>query len=171
MKSIYRATGIFMTAVAILVLSGTSGFAEIAAQSILPGTDVILLSENHIRKVAFELNGTIGSGGSVHSIFILGGILDSTNPTEILKIIMAYNSPLTAGDEVVYLVSGFVMSALSATPKFLFQYIYASGGSFGVSIPVSRFAFGAVFVSAVYAKGVEFPVTMLGTVVLSPPES
>jgi hypothetical protein len=171
MKSIYRFTGIFMTVAAILALSRTAGFAEIAPQGIFPDTDVILLSENHIRKVAFDLNGIAGSGGSIHSIFILGGVLNTSNPPEVLTIYMAFNSPLTKGDEVLYLVTGFVYTPLSATPTPLLQYIYASGGTYGVSIPVSKFVFGALFVSAVYAKGVEFPITMLGTVVLAPPAS
>ena len=61
MKSILKVTGIFMTAVAILALSGTAGFAKVAPQGIVPGTDVIVLSENHARTVDFDLNATAGS--------------------------------------------------------------------------------------------------------------
>ena len=161
MKSILRVTGIIMTAVAILALSGTAGFAKVAPQGIVPGTDVIVLTENHARTIAFDLDATAFSPGGLHSLYLLS--LMTTAATGNLKIYLAFNSPITQGQEAIYFVTGYI---LGATP-FL-QYVYATQGTFGATVVVPQISFGALLVGVVYSGGIDFPITMRATVSLTP---
>ena len=166
MKSIQRITGIFMTVIVILALSCTAGFARVAPQGVFDNADVIVLTENHIREVAFDLDGRVGSSGGLHSIYILSAIAGQAT-TGVLSITFAYGSPLTKGDEVVYFIAGGLGTAPVIGFAPVLQYVYATGGSYGFAVPVSKYAFGALLVGVLYAN-VDFPVTILATVKLVP---
>lgn len=170
MKSIYKGTGIFMTAVAILALSGAAGFAQVASQDFFSNTQVVFLTQNHARTVSFDLDAPFGGANGLHSIFLLCLNLDSNYLYSNLQIFIANNTPL-GNDEMIYFVSGFIPlynvadGSQQITP--LLQYVYGSAGTFGATAPVPKIAYGVIF-TGVLASSADFPITMTATFQFEP---
>ncbi len=166
MKSAYKGTGIFMAALAILALSGTAGIAEIAPQGYIAGGDLFLLTQNHSKTVAFDIDSTVGGSNSLHMIYFLGLNLDSTAKSSALEIAVANNTPLEKGQEIVYFVAGVVQITGTVLP--LFQYIYASGGTYAVAASVPKTSFAVLVMGVLSKTGVDFPITLRATMKFTP---
>ena len=140
MKSIRKITGIFMAAIAIMALSGTAGFAKIATQSSFSNADLILLTDNHARTIAFSLDSPAGGAGGLHAIYLLN-VGNSKVPNykgNMISMDFWNNTPLKQGQEVIYFVSGLIAPTLVTDKPILpvLQYIYSTGGTLSLSVPV-----------------------------------
>jgi hypothetical protein len=167
MKSIQKITGIFMAVAAIIALSGTAGFAKIATQSSFSNADLILLTDNHARTIAFSLDSPAGGAGGLHAIYLLN-VGNSTGSQLILNFVN--NTALRKGQEVIYFVTGLIAPTLTTTPIApVLQYVYSTGGTLSLAVPVPMVSGGILFVGILYStSGVEYPMTMIVTAALQP---
>ena len=183
MKSIQKITGILMAAIAIMALSGTAGFAAIAPLDAFGNADLIALTQNHARTIAFSLDSPAGGAGGVHAIYFLNIGNNNEDPQDnqdtrgcTYAINFLNNTPLPQGTEVVYFVAGMIFSPaayLNAAIPFypVLQYIYSTGGTLSLSVNVTRISFGVFFVGILYAdSGVDYPMTMVATAALQSPQ-
>ena len=137
-----------MAAVAIMALSGTAGFAKIAPQGALGNADLIALTLNHGRTIAFDLDTTAGGPGGLHAIYI------ASYGAGMLTLSFANQAALTKGDEMIFFVAGFV----GASP--VLNYAYATR-AIGFEVAVPDVAVGVIFTGILYSTGgPDFPVTM-----------
>ena len=132
MKSIQKITGIFMAVAAIMALSGTAGFAKIAPLDASGNADLIMLTQNHARTIAFSLDSPAGGAGGLHALYLL------TVGGGTLHINFVNNTALKQGQEVIYFVSGLIAPTLVTDKPILpvLQYIYSTGGTLSLSVPV-----------------------------------
>ena len=164
MKSIRKITGIFMAVAAIMALSGTAGFAKIAPQGafgnakilsaddILGTADIIILTQNHARTIAFSLDSPIGGAGGLHTLYLL------TIGAGTLQITFVNNTPLKQGQEVIYFVAGLILST-PVSP--VLQYVYSTGGTLSITAPLPTISGGILFTGVLYGTGgVDYPMTM-----------
>ncbi|MCX5899563.1 MAG: hypothetical protein NTX06_02305 [Proteobacteria bacterium] len=155
MKSIRKITGIFMAAIAIMALSGTAGFAKIAPQGAFSNADLIVLTPNHARTIAFDLDTTVGGSGGLHAIYI------ATYGAGTLTLSFANHAALTKGDEMIFFMAGFA----GTTPRLNYAY---SSMTIAFNIPVPDVAVGVFFTGILYTTGgPDFPVTMSVTAILN----
>lgn len=156
MKSIRKITGIFMAAIAIMALSGTAGFAKIAPQGAFGNADLIVLSPNHARRIAFDLDTTFGGPGGLHSIYI------ATYGAGTLTLSFTNNTALKKGEELIFFVAGYVVGL--TTP--VLNYAYGTA-AIAFSIPVPDVAVGVIFTGIIYTTGgLDFPATMSVSAIL-----
>ncbi len=160
MKSIQKITGIFMAVAAIMALSGTAGFAKIAPQSSFSNADLILLTDNHARTIAFSLDSPAGGAGGLHALYLL------TVGGGTLHINFVNNTALKQGQEVIYFVSGLIFT----TPVLpVLQYVYSTGGTLSLGVTVPMISGGILFTGILYAtSGVDYPMTVSIVASLSP---
>ena len=163
MKSIQKITGIFMAVAAIMALSGTAGFAKIAPQSSFSNADLILLTDNHARTIAFSLDSPAGGAGGLHAIYLLN-VGNATGSQIILNFVN--NTALQKGQEVIYFVSGLIFT----TPVLpVLQYVYSTGGTLSLGVTVPMISGGILFTGILYAtSGVDYPMTVSIVASLSP---
>jgi len=149
-----------MAVIAIMALSGTAVFAKTATESMAGSSDLMLLTLNHARTVAFSLNSPASGLGDLHSLYLL------TYGAGTLKISLVNNTALEKGQEVIYFVSGLIFTTPVAP---VLQYIYSTGGALTLSVTVPVISGGLLFTGILYATGgVDYPMTMVVTASLGP---
>jgi hypothetical protein len=150
MKSILKTTGIFMMAAAFMALSGAAGFAQVAAQEAPIAADLIVLTPNHNRTIAFSLDSGVGGANGIHAIFL------QTTGGGNLQISIANTTMMKSGTELIYFVAGFI----NTTP--VFDYVYSSGGTFSITVSnLPSISGGILFTGVLYkTSGIDYPVTM-----------
>lgn len=172
MKNIQRVTGIFMTAVALLALSCTAGFAQIAPQDAFQNTNLVLLTQNHGRSLWYDIDSILGGSNSLHSTYMFGANLNANDEGGLLSITVNYNTPLEKGNEAIYFVSGvvFTFNTITRAPEItpVFQYVYASQGAFALQAYVPKMTFAFLYTGVLYSTNNDFPVTLFTKINLDP---
>jgi hypothetical protein len=158
MKSIQKITGIFMAAVAIMALSGTAGFAKIASQSAFGNADLFVLTPNHARTIAFDLETTAGGPGGLHAVYI------ASYGAGTMTLSFANSANLKKGQDMLFFVAGYVVGL--TTPVLNYSY---STSVISFSFPVPDVAVGVIFTGILYTiGGPDFPATMTVRAELAP---
>ena len=147
-----------MVAAAVMALSGTAGFAQVAPQETAVKADLIMLTPNHARTINFSLDSGVGGAGSLHTLFLL------TTGEGNLQIYIANTTMLKKGTELIFFTAGFI----GTTP--VFQYAYASGGTLSIQVSgLSNVSVGILFTGVLYkTSGIDYPVTMSAIANMTP---